>query len=389
MKKFILFIVFLLSSFFLMADDDCSNFYSVVSPDGNYIYFSSDRHGGSYEIYRVDIDGYSNPIRLTFIPEEYQYYLAVSPDGSLIAFQSGVYDSGVEIYIMNSDGSNLIRLTDNDYYDGRPNFSPDGTKIIFESLPLSRYDTQIFTMNIDGSERTQLTDESGGFVLSGPIYNPSGTKIYFRVGLYAENLHYMMMDLDGTNWVDITEPNEYGYSEWGLHFNEDGSKIIFSTSEWVGGYNGGDIVIADADGSNWNKVTNSTDGILFSYPFICSTNDKIYYSFYWGNEGNIYSIHRMNMDGTNDLEISNCYGVGIEDNFETQKNIISPNPTNGIINVDYDEYFILEIYDLDGRLLVKTSNNKIDVSHLSSGVYNIRLFDAYNIIIKSEKFVKQ
>lgn len=63
-------------------------------------------------------------------------------------------------------------------------------------------------MNNDGSNLTQLTNNSG--YDGDPNFSP-----------------------DGSNWVDITPPNSFGDCEWGLHFNADGSKIIFYSTEWV------------------------------------------------------------------------------------------------------------------------------------------------------------
>ncbi|TES93324.1 MAG: hypothetical protein E3J88_00305, partial [Anaerolineales bacterium] len=54
-----------------------------------------------------------------------------------IAFAS--YRSGdQEIYVMNSDGSGIQQLTDNDWDDYSPAWSPDGSKIAFDSLRIGR-----------------------------------------------------------------------------------------------------------------------------------------------------------------------------------------------------------------------------------------------------------
>ncbi len=99
-----------------------------------------------------------------------------SPDGSRIAFQSTRDGLGAnpgadnfEIYTMNSDGSEVVRLTTNDAddpatpineaTDGDPAFSPDGTKIVFESNRTG--DTEVHTMNADGSDVTRLTNSAG------------------------------------------------------------------------------------------------------------------------------------------------------------------------------------------------------------------------------------
>lgn len=55
-----------------------------------------------------------------------------SPDGQRIVFMSE-RDGNRELYVMNADGSNPVRLTDNVGDDNQPRWSPDGSTILFES----------------------------------------------------------------------------------------------------------------------------------------------------------------------------------------------------------------------------------------------------------------
>ena len=58
-----------------------------------------------------------------------------SPDGSRLVFTSdrdgGLenYDGGLEIYMMNADGSGTVQLTDDDVDNGAADWSPDGTRM--------------------------------------------------------------------------------------------------------------------------------------------------------------------------------------------------------------------------------------------------------------------
>ena len=56
---------------------------------------------------------------------------------------------------MNADGSEKHALTRNEWNDEAPAWSPDGSKIAFQSARNS--ETQIFIMDSDGGAATQLT----------------------------------------------------------------------------------------------------------------------------------------------------------------------------------------------------------------------------------------
>jgi Tol biopolymer transport system component len=69
----------------------------------------------------MDADG-SNLKRLTDHPDD-DRWPTWSPDGTRIAFQSD-RDGNWEIYLMNADGSGLFRLTENDKKDTEPAWRP-------------------------------------------------------------------------------------------------------------------------------------------------------------------------------------------------------------------------------------------------------------------------
>lgn len=118
------------------------------------IVFHSNREGGNYEIYSMDVDG-TGLRRLTF-NDDHDWSPDWSPDGRRIVFESYRDDSNGEIYTMNADGSGVTRLTFNDVADRNPAWSPDGIKIAFDRWR-STGNHEIYTMNADGSGLSRLT----------------------------------------------------------------------------------------------------------------------------------------------------------------------------------------------------------------------------------------
>src|SRR5688500_106545 len=81
------------------------------------------------------------------------------PPGS-VTFHSQ-RDGNFNIYRMNPDGTDEIRITCDPGADMQPDLSPNGRRIVFVSnritLTNAEGDNEIFVMNSDGSDVTQLT----------------------------------------------------------------------------------------------------------------------------------------------------------------------------------------------------------------------------------------
>ena len=69
---------------------------------------------------------------------------------------------------MNADGSGLTRLTDNSSLASSPSWSPDGSRILFQSSHDGNLD--IYVIDPDGSNLRRLTDGPG--VDRDPVWSP-------------------------------------------------------------------------------------------------------------------------------------------------------------------------------------------------------------------------
>ena len=173
-----------------------------ISPNGRQLIYSADFIGpkDNAEIYIVNGDG-SNPQNLTNHPAEDRYG-SWSPDGSKVLFQSN-RNGNSDIFVMNADGSNLIALTTDPASDAHADWSKRGDEIVFISKRDG--DNEIFIMNADGSNQRQLTFNEDSDVL--PSWSPDGKRIAFasyRRGK-KETGDIFVMDRDGSNERRLTK----------------------------------------------------------------------------------------------------------------------------------------------------------------------------------------
>jgi hypothetical protein len=211
--------------------------YSVWSPDGSKIAFSSEKDGNQ-KIYVMNADG-TNQIRLTYNAAS-DWVPDWSPDGRKIVFASN-RDGNNEIYIMNADGSSQTRLTINPADDRDPVFSPDGSKIAFESDRDGN--PEICVMNVDGTEVARLTYNSA--VDRHPDW--LSDKIVFTSNRDGSDEIYVM-NSDGTGQTRLTF---HEASDLDPAFSPDRTKIAFSSNR-DGNY---EIYVMNVDGSNLIRLT--------------------------------------------------------------------------------------------------------------------------------------
>ena len=227
-----------------VTDGESVDWNPVWSPDGRYLYFASDRSGVT-NLWRVPIDersgnvlGEPEPVttsgqasmfslsrdgrHIVYAGDETRTILEkvgfdptngaiagpavtitetaamiptfdVSPDGrSLVYFTSGPQE---DLFVIHSEGTGLRRLTNDEFRDRQPSWSPDGTRIAFFSnrSDLNRSDKyEIWTIRADGSQLEQATIIPGR-----PAYNP----------IWSPNGRWLACDLEENEaLIDLDRP---------------------------------------------------------------------------------------------------------------------------------------------------------------------------------------
>jgi len=109
----------------------------------------------------------------------------VSPDGKRVAFDASSPD-GDAICVIGLDGRGRRCLTDRADDAAHPVWSPDGTRILFQThhdpeRNRTAATANLFTIRPDGSDLTQITHLSGdGFYGGSGAFSPDGTQIVYR-----------------------------------------------------------------------------------------------------------------------------------------------------------------------------------------------------------------
>jgi hypothetical protein len=145
---------------------------------------------------------------------------AISPNGQQIAFVRND-----DIYVMNVDGTNARQLTTDPHRDEFPQWSPDGTTIVYDNLGTapsseSGYSDTSVIMSIPatGGSATQVSPKLQS---SEPAYSPDGTKIVFR-----NHASIWVMNADGSG-AHVVARDSHGTADV-PRYSPDGSMIAYT-----------------------------------------------------------------------------------------------------------------------------------------------------------------
>jgi uncharacterized repeat protein (TIGR01451 family) len=243
-----------------------------------------------------------------------------------IAFASN-RDGCAQIYLMDTDGTNQIRLTNDAGNDESPKWSPDNSRIVFQSdrdfqsdsdNPIYGWD--IYVMNWDGSGVSRLT--SAAYDDIDPVWSPDGTKIAFQSFRNGVNYQIYVMNADGSGQVSVSNNNG---NDTQPSWSPDGTKIAFASDRDQAGFSS--IYVMSANGSNQTRVTLSGSGFVDEQPawspdgmklaFITTRDSTVVTWDEWDSVGNLIvrtklvinkEIYVMNADGSSQVRLTNVMG---------------------------------------------------------------------------------
>ena len=261
-------------------------------------------------------------------------------------------DDSCEIYLMNTDGSDKTNLTNNSVFDANPTPSPDGAKIAYVSG--QGYNAEIYVMNTDGSSKAQLTDNSDWD--TEPAWSPDGLQLVFVTDHFDNSSEIKIMNADGSGQTTLAKS---GASE-GYYLSPDwsplGTQIAFVREGYDLECQGcSEIFVMNVDGSNSTQITNnngssqnptwSPDGAQIAYATYVEPTDI-----------GIFSIHP---DGTGQSQLADTEGWDSQPSWSPDARVIAFQSDLGQFVVGTFDIYIV---GTDGSGLTRLTTNENSIS---------------------------
>ncbi len=257
-----------------------------VCPNG--VVFQSNRDGGDYDVYRMDVDG-GNVTRLTQHQAD-DIQPTWSFDGARIAFATN-RDGAWDIYRMNADGSGQTNVTNSPTsQDMAPSWSCDW--IAFQSDRDGQW--EIYKTDPNGLQQIRLTHNDASD--QQPVWSPDGQWIAFQSDRDGQWEIYIM-DANGGHVQRITNhPAADRHPTWSW----DGQWIAFTSNR-----NGQDDIYkvhALGPTPGTGELVRLTDHLAADAH--AAWMPYCEYIFFQSDRDENYEVYRMGYEGENQTNIS-------------------------------------------------------------------------------------
>jgi len=241
-----------------LTSSEKSNTHPRFSPDGRFLAFLSNRSGKS-QVWLLNRSG-GEPKQWSELAGGVSSF-AWSPDSAALVLVSRdpeperdpdatkpvivitrrqfkrdgrgyLDDRRAHLYVQGVDGDEARQITEGNYDDSQPAWSPDGREIAFVSNrtdePDGNSNTDIFLVPAGGGEPRQLTTNPGSD--SNPAFSPDGTHIVHTSVIKPDLIwyattHLSVIPADGGRAHVLTESLDRNVRS--PRFSEDGQSIVF------------------------------------------------------------------------------------------------------------------------------------------------------------------
>jgi Tol biopolymer transport system component len=212
-----------------------------------------------------------------------------SPDGRQIAF-----DRGRSVWVINVDGSGLRRVSDPSESATQPVFTPDAKAIAYVRSFSSGNGYEIADVverAVDGGAATVIAP-AGGLYNGRPRFSPDGSKLVYSIGMMSGPGGIVVRDL-ATGKTKSVDPTGSGFNpDW----SPDGKQIV-----WAGpdhgchACDGYYLWLANADGSHRRKLAGTKGGVASAPNFTPDGRSVLY--LHARSDGSQPNLEIVGLDG--------------------------------------------------------------------------------------------
>lgn len=228
----------------------------------------------------------------------------ISPDGSRIAFSIALDDGTWQVATIAADGSDLRILTSTTGYAETPDWSPDGSWLIFAATPVrcSRHpiceslNESLWRINADGSDQRLVGSTPAAAWDWEPRLSTDGREVTFVRNTPEDNYRWTLMILNletGQERVAEVDARDLEHPDW----SQDGRFIVYNVTP------SGPIERIPADDPTAPGEVLAGDASHGVYKPAYSPDGS---SIVFGCDGNVC---RMNADGSDVVELLRAPGV--------------------------------------------------------------------------------
>ena len=177
-----------------------------------------------------------------------------SPDSTRIAFVSDrtgkEYDDShnKEVWVIPADGGQLTRISDHEFEDGQPRWSPDGKQIAFTGQTTRRQFQKIYIASSTGGSPSQLVSSELDLIPGALRWGPGGKDLRFQTGFHGTE-HIFSVDVASGKVAQVTKGER---AVQGFDLNEKAGVMSYISNDFR---KMDDVYIASLDGSGERQLT--------------------------------------------------------------------------------------------------------------------------------------
>ncbi len=300
------------------------------------------------------------------ISEAHQFSTEISSvpvnpvEGNKLVFSMPEGEDGFnQIFSMNIDGTELTQLTfleRNDAYS--PSWSPDGKHIVFTSSYLgTSAGPAVYLMNADGTNFRPMKpspDSTAAYFGKYPKWSPDGTMITFSSGGLSNDI--MVYNFESDSVIQLTSHPTYNSQPY---WSPDSKQIVFTSNREY--FNADsmryrtDLYVISADGQNLKRLT--------EYGYIL---DPV-----WSKNGELIAFRDIRIPNKlGSISLENGEIEILEDTFPDE-GLVFPHPVSWSIDDKkifirltvhpYDTFVILDIETGEAEKIAFEQKKDVDV----------------------------